>query len=579
MSFIPFWEKIIETKKCHISGQEFFVTDKDLAFYEKISPVFAGQKYLIPSPTLCPDERTRRRLSWRNERKLYHGKCAKTGNQIISIYSHDKEYIIYDPKIWWGEGWDPHEFRATFDFSRPFFEQFDELMKRTPKPALANGFWENSDYCNQCYYLKNCYLCFCTDYSEDSEYLHGSFESKNCFDCLNVEKCEYCHECVGCAVCFNCQQCLDCRDCRDMYFSFDCSSCQDCFGCTNLRNKSYYFFNKSLSPEIYKKRLEEYKNSTREIQDPIKQKVKTFMKNALYRDTNNINCESCTGDFLHGCKNAYECFEGREILESKYLALVPAWVSHSYDVTGIKWSHNLEGVSIDGNNIAFSAFIYSGNADVWYSHYCVNSGHNLFGCSSLKKSHHCVLNTPYSTQEYEKLCGKIIDHMRSTEEWGEFFPTAISPFGYDETVAMEHFPQAENDTQKNGWKWKGEEETSSYHGPYYTPLSIDQYDERKVGYATAQKNIDEVIAGILPCEISWKPFKIIKQELVFYIEHSIPLPTKHPDQRHKERMDLRNPRRLFERTCRECHKNIITTYSPDRPERVVCEECYRKIVF
>jgi formylmethanofuran dehydrogenase subunit E len=44
-------------------------------------------------------------------------------------------------------------------------------------------------------------------------------------------------------------------------------------------------------------------------------------------------------------------------------------------------------------------------------------------------------------------------------------------------------------------------------------------------------------------------------------------------------MELRNPRELYERQCTECHKDIITTYSPDRPERVVCEECYRKFVY
>ncbi|MEI6710753.1 MAG: hypothetical protein WCK88_00300 [bacterium] len=116
------------------------MTDKDVEFYDKISPVFAGQKYLIPSPTLSPDERMRRRLSWRNERKLYHGKCAKTGNQIISSYSHDKEYTVYDPKIWNSDDWDPYSFKMEFDFSRPFSSQFDTLMKRTPKPALTNGF-------------------------------------------------------------------------------------------------------------------------------------------------------------------------------------------------------------------------------------------------------------------------------------------------------------------------------------------------------------------------------------------------------------------------------------------------------
>jgi hypothetical protein len=75
---IPPGEKIVETKKCRLSDREFFVTDKDLEFYEKVSPVFAGKKYQIPSPKLSPDERQKRRLSWRNERILYKRKCDKT---------------------------------------------------------------------------------------------------------------------------------------------------------------------------------------------------------------------------------------------------------------------------------------------------------------------------------------------------------------------------------------------------------------------------------------------------------------------------------------------------------------------
>lgn len=65
---LPSGEKIVETKKCRISDKEFFVTNKDLEFYDKISPVFADKKYSLPSPTLCPDERIRRRLAWRNDR-------------------------------------------------------------------------------------------------------------------------------------------------------------------------------------------------------------------------------------------------------------------------------------------------------------------------------------------------------------------------------------------------------------------------------------------------------------------------------------------------------------------------------
>jgi len=86
MSFVPDGENIVETKTCAISGEEFDVTDKDLQFYEKVSPIFGERKYSIPSPTLSPDERKRRRFTWRNERKLYHRKCDLTGKQMISIY-------------------------------------------------------------------------------------------------------------------------------------------------------------------------------------------------------------------------------------------------------------------------------------------------------------------------------------------------------------------------------------------------------------------------------------------------------------------------------------------------------------
>jgi hypothetical protein len=80
----------METKICKHCQSTFEVTDDDLAFYDKVSPifplgvnpVFSGEgegsgvrKYAIPSPTFCPDCRQQRRLSFRNERKLYKRKC------------------------------------------------------------------------------------------------------------------------------------------------------------------------------------------------------------------------------------------------------------------------------------------------------------------------------------------------------------------------------------------------------------------------------------------------------------------------------------------------------------------------
>ena len=71
-------DPIVERKTCKISNQSFPITQKDLEFYDKISPTFNGKKYQIPTPTLCPEERARRRLSFRNERNLYRRTCDLT---------------------------------------------------------------------------------------------------------------------------------------------------------------------------------------------------------------------------------------------------------------------------------------------------------------------------------------------------------------------------------------------------------------------------------------------------------------------------------------------------------------------
>jgi formylmethanofuran dehydrogenase subunit E len=40
------------------------------------------------------------------------------------------------------------------------------------------------------------------------------------------------------------------------------------------------------------------------------------------------------------------------------------------------------------------------------------------------------------------------------------------------------------------------------------------------------------------------------------------------------RNKLRNPRKLFNRKCDKCGKEIKSTYSQNRGEIIYCEECY-----
>ena len=91
---------------CEKCSAMFEVTEGDLEYYDEISPIFNGKKYLIPPPVQCPECRFQRRLIFRNERKLYKRKCDLCNKNIVSIYSLDKNYKIFCQDCWWSDKWD-----------------------------------------------------------------------------------------------------------------------------------------------------------------------------------------------------------------------------------------------------------------------------------------------------------------------------------------------------------------------------------------------------------------------------------------------------------------------------------------
>ncbi|MEK7547305.1 MAG: zinc-ribbon domain containing protein, partial [Patescibacteria group bacterium] len=151
-------EKILETKICKNCAKEFPIMEKDQEFYKLMQ---------VPSPTLCYFCRTQRRLSYRNERFLYHRKCGLTEKEIISSFSEDKPFPVYENDAWWSDEYDPLKYGRDFDFNRPFFEQFFELRDSVPRLARQQQkpMW-NSDYCNCANQNKNCYLVFSTNRCE-----------------------------------------------------------------------------------------------------------------------------------------------------------------------------------------------------------------------------------------------------------------------------------------------------------------------------------------------------------------------------------------------------------------------------
>ena len=121
----------------------------------------------------------------------------------------------------------------------------------------------------------------------------------------------------------------------------------------------------------------------------------------------------------------------------------------------VYWGNNsmriYEGISIGNtaDNISFSYMCYNDIRNLIYCMNCVNGTNNCFGCVGLNHKQYCILNKQYTREEYEELVPRIIEHMMKTGEWGEFFPSSLSPFGYNETVAQEYFPLSRKEVLEN----------------------------------------------------------------------------------------------------------------------------------
>ncbi|MFA5947568.1 MAG: zinc-ribbon domain containing protein [Candidatus Gracilibacteria bacterium] len=541
-------------KKCKNCGNDFKIFDKDQEFYNKIN---------VQIPTLCATCRTQRRHTFRNERNLYNRKCDLTNKNIISVYSDKVQFPVYDHEAWHSDKWDAIDYGQDFNFNKNFFEQFNVLYKKVPRINFMNQASENSDYCNYAYRNKNCYLIFGSHYNEDCLYSNYVWKNINCLDCLEVIQSELVYEGIYSDSCYKCSFIEYCFNSSNCHFCYDLIGCKNCLFSSNLRNKEYYIFNKPYSKEEYEKmflKLDEGTSST--IKDLYSQ-YKNIRGKAIKRDMFQKNCENCFGTDIQNSKNIYMGFNAKYIEDCRYVDTQATHVADSMDLTCIGYDPSellYECVGNSGNTRALFCNSCWHDNDVYYCEQCFDSK-DLFGCIGLKHKQYCILNKQYSKEEYEEMLPKIIESMKKNKEWGEFFPHTLSQFCYNETIAQIYFPMTEKEALEKGYAWKKKEPKEYKKQKYVVPDKLNDIQE-------------SILNEILACEECGRNYKVMPTELTFYKKMNVAIPRKCPDCRHKERVSLKTPRRLWERKCGKCGMTIQTTYAPERPETVYCEKCY-----
>jgi hypothetical protein len=321
-----------------------------------------------------------------------------------------------------------------------------------------------------------------------------------------------------------------------------------------------------------------------------------------------VSNQNVSGEYIFNSKNAKNSYiieGGENIRYCQYLYTPTAKDAYDHTNWGEKSELTYECLQVGMNirNVRFSAHCWPGLQDIEYSIYCMSSS-DLFGCVGVRSGQYCILNKQYTKEEYEALVPKIREHMREMPyrdsvgrvyAYGEFFPYEVCPWGYNETVAQEFFPLSKEEALRQGIRWR--EDQKREHEPTIKSEEIPD---------SILEVQDGIISEILACSHQGdcahhctSAFRVLPEELGFYKKMNIPLPDLCPNCRHYRRAKLRSPIQIWSRHCQcvgnsseggvykntskkhpshelsgPCPNEFETSYAPDRPEIVYCEQCY-----
>lgn len=580
----------METRNCQNCKQNFVIEPDDFSFYRKMN---------VSPPTFCPECRMKRRMIWRNEQTLYKRKCCFTDKDLISIFHPDGPITVCDPEYWRSDKFDAIEYGMDLDLSKPFFEQYFELSKRVPLPALWYEFLENSPFNHYCTNLKDCYFCFRTHRSKNAFYSYNCRKIEDSLDCHDVNGSRSMYESIDVEDSELSTHIEICDHISRSHFLFNCRNCVDCFMSSNLSGKQYYFRNQKMSKEAYDEALKKELLGSYSQIESLKREYKELKNQTIRKGDTCISTANSAGAFLLECNNTSRSFFARLCENLKFGSFCNK-TRDTYDVyAGSSNELNYENAGVGHTANVITSHQTTEASNISYSGYC-DYVQNIFGCIGLQNKSYCILNKQYTKEEYEKLIPQIIKSMNDTPytnsrgivyRYGEFYPFEFSPFAYNESIAQDYFPITKEIAEREGYLWS---EKNKYE---YKP-TISSNDLPDVIDDVTDEILNEVISCIDTatnhengCEVKCPgAFKITKQELELYRIMNIPIPRKCPQCRFSNRFQTRTHGflKLQKRQCMcsktgvhfhgddKCTIEFVSPFSVESPETVYCEKCYQQ---
>lgn len=556
----------MKTTQCQQCSKTFRIEDRDFEFYQWIK---------VPAPTLCPECRAQRRLMWRNERFLYERACDLCNQSIIATYPAESPYTVYCQACWWSDKWDPRSFGRAIDFKQPFFPQFNDLLQAVPRVNLVASNNENSPYVNYTNYSKDCHLINGGHTAQRCLYGWRVVDSRDCVDVLQINHSELCYFVSDVTQSYNVNFSSQVSGSRDCAFVYDCKTSHDCFLSSNLRNASYIFRNKQLTEAEYKRAVAKYDLGSYLVQQTLWQEYQELLiRQTVHRSMQTLNAQNSLGNNLTNveqCQHCYNVLKAQNLAYSYYCEDL----KDSYDATFCGWPaesiYDSLSAAVKSNNIQFSVVCWS-SYNVAYSDNCHNV-HDIFGSTGLRKAQYCILNQTYDPATYERTRLKLIEHMKTTGEYGEFFPASCAPYAYNETLGNDLYPVTAEQAKANSWKWLDNQVQKITQQTVVVPDQVTSV-------------LPSIVHTTFQCVGCARPFRYVTAEINYHQQTGLALSPYCSGCRFTQLMSLRTPMMVWQRQCMctqtdhghagRCGKEFATTYSPERKEIVYCEHCYAK---
>lgn len=421
-------------------------------------------------------------MAWYPNKRLYRRPSSKSRQDIISVYAPTARCPVYSHAEWYADDWVSPD--LDVDLNTSFFEQFAKLQTIAPVVALLSNKQENAEYCHDVDRLKNCYLVFDAINCEDVYYSVRIYHSRSCIDCYWVMDSELLYDCVYVFSSYHSRYSFNCKNIIDAAFLFNCHNTRDSFMSSNLRNKQYYIRNQPYSKSDYAARMRQIDLSNPAVIAELKREFReellphTPIPPAWLERT-----EDVTGNYLRSahhmtdglesfevdnCQTIFQCGQGKDITASFMCN------------ENVERCHQSVATGINTFNVSNCAFVWN-SSNIDYS-YLMMSCKDCFGCIGLRNKQYHILNKPYSQHDYLATKQRLVQAMQQRGEYGQFFPMALSPFPYEDTIAYDFFADA----------------------PVVPPMKLN----------------------------------LIAQEKAFYTQQSIPEPTRAFPDRYRERLEL-----------------------------------------